>query len=108
MAELKEKVVNHPIGTGPFKFVKWEKDNQFVVEGFDGYWGGKPYLDKIIIKPIPDSSARLMALQAGAVDIIDSIDPDSIAIVKKDPRLIVLEKVGCGISYLGLNCTKPY
>ena len=108
MAELKGQVVNNLIGTGPFRFVRWQKDTQFVVERFDAYWGQKAYLDRIIIMPIPDASARLMALQSGTIDIADSLDPDSIVLVRKDPNLIVLEKTGCGISYLGLNTQKPY
>jgi peptide/nickel transport system substrate-binding protein len=105
MAEMKDKVVNKPIGTGPFKFVRWDKDDQFVVERNEDYWGQKPYVDRLIIKAIPDPSARLMALQSGAIDIADDLDPDSIALVRKDAKLRVLEKTGCGISYLAMNTT---
>jgi peptide/nickel transport system substrate-binding protein len=107
MSELKEKISQKAIGTGPFKFVKWEKDVEIILERNEDYWGTKANLDKIIIKPIPDSSARLMALQSGTVDLADDIDPDSLVLLKKNPNLRIIEKIGCGISYLAMNCLKP-
>jgi len=76
--KYKEDIGRNPVGTGPFKFVKWIKDDQIIVERNDNYWGQKAYLDRIILKSIPEVSARFMALQSGAVDIADDLDPDSI------------------------------
>ena len=107
LAEYKDQIGQHPVGTGPFKFVKWIKDDQIILERNDHYWGKKPKLDRIILKSIPESSARLMALQSGTVDIADDLDPDSIALVKKDPKLAVIERPSINVGYLAMNCQKP-
>ncbi len=84
MADLKDKIGTRPVGTGPFKFVSWTKDDQIVLERNNDYWGEKAKVAKIVLKSIPEPSARLMALQSGTVDIADDLDPDSIALVKKN------------------------
>ena len=45
-----------PVGTGPFKFVEWKKDDHITVEAFDGYWGNKPKLQRIVFQPVPEAS----------------------------------------------------
>ena len=107
MEELKEQIINKPVGTGPFKFVKWVRDDHTILERNEEYWGKKAYLDKIIIKVIPEPSARLMSLQTGLVDMADDLDPDSILLVKEDTRFDVLERIACGFSYVALNCERP-
>jgi peptide/nickel transport system substrate-binding protein len=84
MEQHKDQIGLNPVGTGPFKFVKWVKDDQIILERNNDYWGEKAKLDRIILKSSPEPSARLMALQSGTVDIADDLDPDSINLVKKE------------------------
>jgi peptide/nickel transport system substrate-binding protein len=107
MADYKEKIGMHPVGTGPFKFVSWTKDDQIVLERNNEYWGEKAKVSRIILKSIPEPSARLMALQSGTVDIADDLDPDSIALVKKNPKLAVIERPSVNVGYLAFNTEKP-
>jgi peptide/nickel transport system substrate-binding protein len=107
MADYKEKIGMHPVGTGPFKFVSWTKDDQIVFERNNDYWGEKAKVARIILKSIPEPSARLMALQSGTVDIADDLDPDSIALVKKNPKLAVIERPSVNVGYLAFNTEKP-
>ncbi|MGC7847373.1 ABC transporter substrate-binding protein [Desulforudis sp. 1088] len=65
--------VANPTGTGPFRFVRYEKDKELVVERNPDYWGTPPKLDKVTFKYIPDHNTRLMALQAGEVDVVKEI-----------------------------------
>jgi peptide/nickel transport system substrate-binding protein len=108
MAEYKDQIGQHPVGTGPFKFVKWIKDDQIIMERNEDYWGGKAKIAKIVLKSIPEPSARLMALQSGAVDIADDLDPDSIKLVKKAPNLAIITRPSVNVGYLALNTAKPY
>ena len=107
MADLKEKIGTRPVGTGPFKFVSWTKDDQIVLERNNDYWGEKAKVGRIILKSIPEPSARLMALQSGTVDIADDLDPDSIALVKKNAKLAVIERPSINVGYLAFNTEKP-
>ena len=68
----------HPIGTGPFKFVSWKRLHTTVMARHDTYWekdadgNPLPYLDEIIGKPLTDDTVRLTALRTGEVDMIDA------------------------------------
>ncbi len=108
MYEYKDQIGQHPVGTGPFTFVKWVKDDQFVFERNEDYWGEKAKVKKIVLKSIPEPSARLMALQSGAVDIADDLDPDSIKLVEKNANLAMIKRPSVNVGYLALNTEKPY
>jgi len=107
MAEAKDQIGMSPVGTGPFKFVKWVKDDQIILERNENYWGKKAMVDKIVLKSIPEPSARLMALQSGTVDIADDLDPDSVNLVKKDSRMTVIARPSVNVGYLAMNTEKP-
>jgi peptide/nickel transport system substrate-binding protein len=63
-------------GTGPYKFKKWEKGQTVVLERNDKYWGDKAKIKNLIFKIIPDTSARVLALKNGDIDIMDGVDPN--------------------------------
>ena len=105
--KYKEDIGRNPVGTGPFKFVKWIKDDQIIVERNDDYWGQKSHLDRIILKSIPEVSARFMALQSGAVDIADDLDPDSIEMAKRNPNFKLIDRPSVNVGYLAINTKKP-
>jgi peptide/nickel transport system substrate-binding protein len=65
------KPSNYPPGTGPFKFVEWKPNQRIVFERFDGYWGQKAYIDRLVLRPIRDSTVRFTALRAGDVDMVE-------------------------------------
>lgn len=58
-----------PVGTGPYKFEKWDSGREIVLKRNDDYWGKKPYLDKIVYRVINDYTAALTALRAGEIDV---------------------------------------
>jgi peptide/nickel transport system substrate-binding protein len=62
--------VKHPTGTGPFQFSSYQRQQQLVVKRFAGYWGQPALLDGITFKFIPDSDARLLALESGSVQVM--------------------------------------
>lgn len=78
---IKEKgddyFAKHPVGTGPFKFVSWEKDNKIELEANADYWGGAPSVQKLIIRIIPNAADVISALKTGEVDLAyDGITSD--------------------------------
>jgi peptide/nickel transport system substrate-binding protein len=74
-----DNVGEHPTGTGPFKFVDRVRGQRITLARNDSYWGTKPYLDKVVFRPLPDPSARVAALRANEVDMIAVPPPDSVA-----------------------------
>jgi peptide/nickel transport system substrate-binding protein len=57
-----------PIGTGPFKWVEYVKGVYYILEANEEYWGGRPYLDKVIVKFIPSPATAVLALKKGEID----------------------------------------
>lgn len=74
---------NHPSGTGPFVFKDRKRGEQITLVRNEQYWGKKAYLDKVIFRPLSDSSGRVLALQNDDVDIIAVPPPDAISNFKK-------------------------
>jgi peptide/nickel transport system substrate-binding protein len=74
-----------PIGTGPFKFVEWVKDDHITLAANPDYWNsprGKPLVSQVIFRPIPDVSTRISELATGGVQIMEDLPPDQAAQVK--------------------------
>lgn len=102
-------VARHPVGTGPFKFVKWVEGERIVLEANKDYWGGRPYLDKLIFKPVPENAVRLLELEVGEVQAMDGINPDDVERVETNPELRLLSQPGMNVGYLALNnLKKPF
>ena len=99
-----------PIGTGPFKADLWIPDEKLILARNDEYWGKRPRLERITLKNIPDPATRIMALQAGEIDmIIDSggVLPDDVGFLERDPEIQVLQRLQSMSHYLILNCRIP-
>jgi peptide/nickel transport system substrate-binding protein len=75
----------HPVGTGPFKAVE-VKEEKVVLERFDGYWGPKPYVDRVEYIFYRSNESRLIALQKGELDIAYVFD-DAKPILDRDPNI---------------------
>jgi peptide/nickel transport system substrate-binding protein len=100
---------NHPVGTGPFRFVERERGVKIVLERNPDYWGGPPALDRLIIQPIPEFSARVTALLTGEVDWADGIHPDLIGRLKSDRNIEVVREIVPATSAYILNTrNKPF
>ncbi|MBU2515398.1 hypothetical protein KJ966_29125 [bacterium] len=102
--------ITHPVGTGPFIFVEWDKNVQLTVQKNPAYWiKGVPYLDKIIFKPLPDEAVRLTALRTGAVDIIHSVPEKLLPKLSKtkDRKFDLSIEPGVAWRMLIFNTRKP-
>jgi peptide/nickel transport system substrate-binding protein len=102
---------SHPIGTGPFKFVKWVRGDRVEMVRFKGYWNPKlPYLDRVIFRFISDPAAQVAALKAGDIDVIGYIAaPESAKMLAKDPRFKVYDGTTTGEVIMSTNNkAKPF
>jgi peptide/nickel transport system substrate-binding protein len=71
-----------PVGSGPFKFVSWQKGSNITLERFDGFYGDKAKIDRLVFRPIPEASARVAALVAGEVQAAVDVPPDDVPNLK--------------------------
>ena len=97
---------NNPVGTGAFKFVSWNKDSDIVFERNSDYWDGPVYLDRLILKVIPDATSRWLALQKGEVDLIDFPSAEDLPAMREDKDIQLIQQPGLNVGYLALNTQK--
>ena len=93
----------HPIGTGPFKFVSWTRGDRLVLERYEDYWGEPASIDELIFRPIADNAARLQALQAGEINGYDLVEPQDIPTIEGDENLQILDRPAFNVGYVGIN-----
>jgi peptide/nickel transport system substrate-binding protein len=96
----------HPMGTGPFKFESWTRNDRVVLVRNDDYWGDKASLDQLIIRPIADNAARLQALQTGEIQGYDLVEPQDIATIEGDSNLQIIDRPAFNVAYVGFNIAK--
>ena len=103
-----KEFLRNPVGTGPFKFVEWVKDDRIVLEKNADYWDktGGPYLDKLVFRSIPENSVRFLELKTGNIHICQFPNPADIEMASKDPNLILPTQPGMNVGYLSFNHTK--
>lgn len=91
------------VGTGPYKFVSWQRGSEIVVERNDDYWGEKPDWERVIYRPITNPAARVAALLAGDVDLIEDPPTDDLERLKNENSLYVQETPSLRVIYIALN-----
>jgi peptide/nickel transport system substrate-binding protein len=77
----------NPVGTGPYKFLRWVKDDRIEFEANPQYWGGAPRIARLVMRSIPESATRVAALQTGEVDLITNLPPNLQAPIKNAASL---------------------
>lgn len=95
-----------PIGTGPFKVVEWKKDDRIVLEANEEYFLGRPKLDRIIIRVIPDPVVRMQEFEAGGIDLVDSPPLEQVSRYENDPDYTVIKASTPSYNYFGFRLDK--
>lgn len=95
-------------GTGPYKLVSWDVDEQVVMEASENWWRGEAGTKNLIVKIIPEASSRAMAIETGEVDIIDRPGVDDVSRLESTDGLVVFKKPGYGIHGFQYNCSEGH
>jgi peptide/nickel transport system substrate-binding protein len=78
-----EWVQENPIGTGPYKLVRWNRKQEHLLVRNDDYWGAKPHFKHVRIRIIPEQATQIAELISGGVDIIKAVPPDQMDVIDK-------------------------
>jgi len=93
-----------PVGTGPFRFVEWKKDQEITLARFNRYFDPKAArVDQVVFQVIPDAAARLMALKAGTVDVVPDIPPENAKEIESAADLKLLVVPMNAVQILAMN-----
>jgi peptide/nickel transport system substrate-binding protein len=103
-----DEMTQHPIGSGPFRFISAETDREVVIERNDDYWGEKAKLARVRFAVVPDETTEALELRKGSGDIaINSLTPDTVVTLAQNPNLMVERGGGTRLAYLGFNLRDP-
>jgi len=107
--EAADDIATTPVGTGPFKLVEWVPGDHLTLVRFEDYWQeGLPYLDKVVVKPIPDDQARMLNLLAGSIDALMEVPLADIALLEQVPDINLLRQPpGFRFDSFIFNVTRP-
>ena len=78
-----EWMQEHPVGTGPYKLVSWNRKQEHLLVRNDNYWGPKPAFKYVRIRIIPEQATQIAELISGGVDIIKAVPPDQMDVINK-------------------------
>ncbi len=104
-----DEMTQHPMGSGPFKFVSAETDREVVLERNDQYWGEKAHLARVRFAVVPDETTEALELRKGSgdVEINAYLTPDTVVTLARDPNLVIETGPGTRLAYLGFNLRDP-
>ena len=97
----------NPIGTGPYKYVKWTLGDSLEFEAFEDYFKGAPAIKSMTWRIVPEGSSRTIALEAGEIDFIVEVESNDLTRLQESKGITVLNQTGTGHNGMILN-TKQY
>ena len=103
MEKGKENLAKNPVGTGPFEFVKWLKDERVEMKANRQYWRGAPKVDRVIFMPIPERGTRIAMLKTGEIDIVSDIPPYMVKELKSDENIRTAAVSGARAYFIGID-----
>ena len=101
-----EKAANNPVGTGPFKFVEWSKNDHVSFTRNDDYWGDKPAYKDLTIRTIVEANSRVIELEAGTVDIAMDIPANDVERIANGSNTYITRCATTMFDFLGMNTSK--
>lgn len=98
-----EKIDWEPVGTGPFRFYRYQQDHLIRYEAFEEAWQGRPRIDRLVFSITPDASVRYQKLKAGECHFIIEPAPSDLSSLAVDPTITLLSAAGLNTGYLAFN-----
>ncbi len=99
---------NQPVGTGPFSFVSWSRDNAITLAANPDYYQGAPLVDQVVIRFVTDSAVQLQGLLTGEFDVIDTVAAADQQLVEANPSLELVREPSGLVLVAGINNRRPY
>lgn len=98
----------HPIGSGPFEFVRQAYDRDVILRRNPNYWGGEPHIRRVRFDVVPDATTRALELEKGAADVlVNALPADTVHALRQDRNLVVQTGPGTELEYLIFNLRDP-
>jgi peptide/nickel transport system substrate-binding protein len=100
---------SHAVGTGPFRVVSIEQDEEIVLERNPDYFGGAPKIERVRFKVVPEAIVRALELRKGSADVggVNALTPDMVLALTKEPDIFAEERPGTQLAYVAFNFDDP-
>jgi peptide/nickel transport system substrate-binding protein len=95
-----------PTGTGPFRFGSWTRGDQLVLEASADHWDGRPHLDRIVVRPVPEAGTRASLLETGEAQLISQVPLQDVARLRGNKSLVVDVPPATSWQYIALDTQK--
>ncbi|HPQ39034.1 MAG TPA: ABC transporter substrate-binding protein [bacterium] len=93
-----------PVGTGPFQVTRRDGNDTVVLTAFTDHFRGKPAMDRVEFRVVPDDAIRIMELEKGTIDFIENnVPPDAVPQLRENPEVNVMTAPGTSYYYMGFN-----
>jgi peptide/nickel transport system substrate-binding protein len=96
-----------PVGNGPFRFVRWKQQQEIVFEANPDFFDGRPWVDRVVIRVVPDQTALETALRTGQIDLVERLRFEAVGPLRADPNLQVFTVPQRGYQFIGWNTRNP-
>jgi peptide/nickel transport system substrate-binding protein len=107
-AEVRSWPINErPLASGPFRLESWERNRQLVLVPNENYPGPSPLLARVVFRIIPDETARIIALETGEADFLESVPVTAAERMEREGTAIIHRVAGRDFGYLCWNCRNP-
>lgn len=109
-------ISSNPVGTGPWKFSLWRRDELIILHRNADYWGDRDIskktlstqINKLIFKVVPESQTRLSLLSRGEAHIADNVEPEHVVEATKNSNVTVQQQNSLNVGYLAFNNERPH
>jgi peptide/nickel transport system substrate-binding protein len=104
-----DRAEQKPVGTGPYRFLSWQRDGNLVMTRNDNYWGSKAAIKEIVLRRVKEDSGRVAGLLAGQGDVINNVPVEELSRFESNPRVRAEKAEGVRMYFLAMNVThKPF
>ena len=101
-------IASHPVGTGPYRFVRHLPDDRVELAAFEDYWAGRPANEGLVLRVVPDEVMRGLELRKGTIDVVvNDVSPDILYQLRRDEHLQTTTAPGVDYQYIGINLLDP-
>jgi peptide/nickel transport system substrate-binding protein len=108
LVESKYNFASEPVGTGPFKFERWVRDNKISMVKNDKYWiKGLPKLSRVEFNIVPERAVQVQGLLSGAIEAVEFVDPEDLPMLQANPRVSIKKELTSLIMVMAMNNARP-
>ena len=97
----------NPVGNGPFRFVSWNANQESIFEANEDFALGRPHLDRVVFRVIPEQTTQLTELLTGGIDFMRAVPPAEMGRVEESQRIETIVYPARSYTYLAWNSRNP-